>query len=220
MTAWAPGPISPALEEGALHLWRADLATLNVESLQLLSPSEQERAERFLREEDGRRWALSRGLLRALLGRYLQTDGDQLRFATGEHGKPELATGSPQLAFNLSHSGEIALYALSAAGPVGIDVELSRPSLDEVAIARRMIGAAEAERLQGLPPALRSEEFLRLWTRHEAELKCLGVGIGGKPQGDRAPRPWIADLEPGGGAAAAVALPTPPSALHCWQLTY
>jgi 4'-phosphopantetheinyl transferase len=214
---WEQGPARPTLEQGSVHVWRADLATIGRESLQLLSPSEQERAARFLREEDGRRWALSRGLLRALLGRYLQADGHELLLAAGEHGKPELAGDGP-LAFNLSHSGPMALYAFSATAPVGVDVELARASVDEVAIARRMIGAAEAEQLSSLDPALRAEEFLRLWTRHEAELKCLGVGIGGELRGKPGQRPWIAELEMGARSAAAVAVATPPSELCCWQL--
>jgi 4'-phosphopantetheinyl transferase len=189
-----------------------------MECLKLLSAPEQERAERFLREQDGRRWALSRGLLRTQLGRYLRINGAELLLVIGEHGKPELAGAGPLPCFNLSHSGEIVLYAFSATDPVGVDVELSRPSVDEVAIARRMIGTAEAERLSALDDrALRAEEFLRLWTRHEAELKCLGVGIGGELRGDPRPRPWIAELEMEAGAAAAVAVTTPPSALRCWQ---
>jgi 4'-phosphopantetheinyl transferase len=215
---WEQEPAHPTLGQGALHVWRADLTAAGKECLELLSAPEQERAERSLREEDGRRWGLSRGLLRALLGRYLQVGGHELRFATGEHGKPELAGDGPQLAFNLSHSGEIALYAFSATEPVGVDVELSRPSVDEVAITRRMIGAAEAARLSTLEPVLRAAEFLRLWTRHEAELKCLGVGIGGEHQANPGGRPWIAELEMGPGAAAAVAVATPPRDLRCWQL--
>ncbi len=175
---WQQGSDRPTLEQGALHVWRADLTTVGKECLEQLSGPEQERAERFLREEDGRRWALSRGLLRTLLGRYLRIDGGELLLVIGEHGKPELAGAAPLPCFNLSHSREIALYAFSGTDPVGVDVELSRPSVDAVAIARRMIGAAEAERLSALDPAQRAEEFLRLWTRHEAELKCLGVWDG------------------------------------------
>jgi 4'-phosphopantetheinyl transferase len=216
--SWAPGPTRPVLDDGALHVWRADLATVGREPLGLLSQPERARAERLLGERHSELWALSRGLLRALLGRYLQVDGAELEFTTGEHGKPELAGHVPSPYFNLSHSGEIALYAFSATAPVGIDVELARASVDEVAIARRMIGAAEAERLSSLDPALRAEEFLRLWTRHEAELKCLGVGIGGELQVDPGQRPWVAELDIEPGAAAAVAVATSPSQVHCWHI--
>jgi 4'-phosphopantetheinyl transferase len=199
-------------------VWRADLATVGGEVLDLLSPSERRRADRFLGEQGRRRWGLSRGLLRALLARYLQVDGRGLLFATGEHGKPELAGEVPPLSFNLSHSGPIALYVFSAMIDVGVDVELARPSVDEVAIAERMIGSDEAERLRGLDPALRAREFLRLWTRHEAELKCLGVGIGGQVQVDTGRRPWVAELDIEPGAAAAVAAMTPPGEVHCWRI--
>jgi 4'-phosphopantetheinyl transferase len=188
--------------------------------LGLLSQPERARAERLLGERHGELWALGRGLLRALLGRYLQVDGAELDFTTGEHGKPELAGDGPWPSFNLSHSGEIALYAFSAEAPVGVDVELARASVDEVAIAKRMIGTAAAERLRALDPAPRRKEFLRLWTRHEAELKCLGVGIGGELEAGPGQPTWIAELElgMGAGAAAAVAVAAAPGELRCWRV--
>jgi 4'-phosphopantetheinyl transferase len=229
--AWAPGPARPRLADGAVHVWRADLTSAGDDLLELLSPEEQARAERFLRERDRRLWTRSRGLLRALLGRYLQVDGRTLRFATGAHGKPELlgdasrlvaepargSAASPTMSFNLSHSGGIALYAFATTAAVGVDVELANRPIDAVAIAARMFGAAEAARLQRLDPDSRERELLRAWARHEAELKCLGIGIGGSRQALRGEnRPWVADLEVGGRAAAAVAVEAPPEELRCW----
>ena len=69
------------------------------------------------------------------------------------------------------------------AGPVGVDVEVPRRAIDEVALAARAFGPAEARRLEGLDPAVRAQEFLRAWVRHEAQLKCRGTGIGGAPAG-------------------------------------
>lgn len=81
----------------------------------------------------------------------------------------------------MSHSGELALYAFSTAGAVGVDLETARRPIDEVAIAARLFREADAQRLQSLAPRARRREFLRLWTRYEAELKCRGLGIGGEP---------------------------------------
>jgi 4'-phosphopantetheinyl transferase len=165
-------------------------------------------------------WVRARGVLRALLGRYMGTDPRALRFATGAHGKPELL-GASNLSFNLSHSGPIALYAVTDIRAVGIDVEIARPSLDVLALATRAFGASQAERLAELEPPLREREFLRLWTRHEAALKCRGTGIGGTGIGvmpaAAATEAWIAELEIGQRAAAAVARQTPPRALRAWE---
>jgi len=160
---------------------------------ELLCEQELERAERMLDERDRRLWRRSRGVLRALLGRYLRQDPRSLRLIVGAHGKPALAgdAAEPQaarraapeaasrLSFNLSHSGHLALYAFSESGDVGVDVEVARRAMNEVAIAARVFGPAQAKHLQELDPDSRRREFLRAWVRHEAERKCLGVGLFG-----------------------------------------
>ena len=195
----------------------------------LLCPEEQARAERLLSERDRRLWTRSRGLLRALLSRYLHEEPSALRFATGAHGKPELSDEADgpssasqhdpsrqrKLSFNLSHSGQLALYAFTEAGPVGVDVEVARRSIDEIALAARVFGPAEARRLEELEPAIREGEFLRVWTRHEAQLKCHGTGIGAGTA--NASELWIAELDIGAGAAATVALERPPREMRCWD---
>jgi 4'-phosphopantetheinyl transferase len=223
---WSPGPGHPHLAPGAVDVWRVDLAVVPDDLLELLSPGEHARAERMARARDRELWARSRGVLRGLLGRYLQTDGRTLRLVTDGRGKPTLdpdrarterEAASTQLCFNLSHSGTTALYAFSTAGPVGIDVEVARRPIDTVALATRALGPAEAARLRELDPRRREQEFLRAWVRHEATLKCLGLGIGGSAQGRAEPAPWIAELDIGERAAAALALSAGPTYVRCWD---
>jgi 4'-phosphopantetheinyl transferase len=201
-------------------VWHADLEAVDNELEQLLSAEERARSERFPRAGGGWLWGRSRSVLRALLGRYLEADPRTLRFATGAHGKPALL-GASKLSFSLSHSGPIALYAVTDAGAVGVDVEIARRSRDVLALAMRAFGAAQAERLEEIELPLREREFLRMWTRHEAALKCHGTGIGGMAVGVTpvvaSPEPWIAELEIGQRAAAAVACETPPRALCAWE---
>ena len=116
----------------------------------------------------------------------------------------------------MSHSGHVALYAFSATAAVGVDVEVGRCSVDEVAVARRSLGAEQARELEGLEPAVRRREFLRAWSRHEAQLKCLGVGIGTPIAEVTRRAPWVLDLEPFPDAAAAVAAERPALELRCW----
>jgi 4'-phosphopantetheinyl transferase len=215
-----------------VHVWRVDLNDVTDDLVELLCTQERARAERMLSERDRRLWTRSRGVLRALLGSYLQKDPSTLRFATGPHGKPELldhATGSaaasepssapsPGPSFNLSHSGQLALYAFKGTGAVGVDVEVARRPVDEIALAGRAFGPDEARRLEELDPATRKWEFLRLWVRHEAELKCRETGLGGADAEDAsAGELWIAELEVGARAAAAVALSAAPHELRLWD---
>src|SRR4051812_15630768 len=164
---WPPSPARPALDADAVGVWRADLAQAAArgEAERLLVPSERERAARFAAAADGRRWAAARGILRALLGALTDADPHALRFAEGPHGKPALAVGprgAPALdvRFNLSHSGDVALYAVALGREVGVDLELPRRPVDHVAIARRIFGEREAERLRALDPQAREQAFL------------------------------------------------------------
>ena len=207
-------------------MWRVDLARVTDGLLELLSAGERARAERMARVHDRALRARSRGMLRALLGRYLHTDPRTLRLAVDDRGKPALAqettrTGrkgySMRLSFNLSHSAETAVYAFTTAGRVGVDVEVARRAIDTVAIAARAFGPTEARRLRDLDPEAREREFLRAWVRHEAALKCLGLGLGGSAEGHAESAPWIAQLEMGERSAAAVAVAALPSEVRCWD---
>jgi 4'-phosphopantetheinyl transferase len=198
-----------------VHVWRAELTSVSDDLAKLLCKAERARAERLLNERDGQLWMRSRGVLRALLGRYLREDPSTLRFSTGAHGKPELTPRT--LRFNLAHSAGLALYAIAGTGAVGIDVQMPRRRIDEVALAARTFGAAEARRLAQVDPARRRREFLRLWVRHEAELKRRGTGIGGRLPDAGAGESWITELDVGGLAAAAVAAAAPRRELRLWD---
>jgi 4'-phosphopantetheinyl transferase len=231
LQAWEPPPAVVQLAPGAVHVWRADLAALPEELSSLLSGDELERAGRFRHPRAGQMWAGSRGLLRTLLGRYLQRDPRALQITMGAHGKPALedkpgeagsaipgsqAPRSSGLSFNVSHSGEIGLFAFTTGAQVGVDVEVAGRPRDALALAARTLGADTAAHLQRLEPAERQQEFLREWVRHEAVLKCLGTGLGGAADRRLEREPWIAELDMGPRAAAAVALNAVPRELCCW----
>jgi 4'-phosphopantetheinyl transferase len=228
---WRPGPSRPQLPEGVAHVWRADLARADERLAQLLSEQERTRAERLLSLRDRMHWARSRGLLRALLGRYLEVDPSAVRLATGPHGKPALAdhadasaaeaatTGAIELSrvsFNLSHSGTVALYCFARGMAVGVDAEVDRRPIDELALAERMLDTHTVARLRALSdPTQRRREFLRAWTRHEAQLKCLGTGIGAGEQTGEHP-PWVTNLDLGDGIAGAIACEHAPRESKHW----
>jgi 4'-phosphopantetheinyl transferase len=208
-----------------VDVWRADLTAASDGLGELLCAEEHERARRLPSERDRRLWIRSRGVLRALLARYLGSDPRALRFAVGAHGKPMLErlgsnpTGV-SLCFNLSHSGELALYAVSAKRSVGIDVEVARGrKIDELAIAARVLGPAQARRLAGLAKGARTREFMRAWVANEAAVKCRGAGLGfARPsQGPPTTELWTVELDVGPRAAAAVTVEGGRCELRCWE---
>lgn len=228
---WPRGPAHPRLADGAAHIWRADLTLVGNGLAELLSAAERKRAAHVISDRNRLRWSRSRGALRELLGRYLGEDPRSIALAYGPHGKPELADTGRQLFFNLSHSGDLAFYAFTATGPVGLDVQVARDTgagrgTDYVALARRAFGEDAARRRD--EPG--EEEFLRLWARHEAELKWRGSGIGagapadldppdaGEPEAavDSPASPWIVELDVGPRVAAALALRSQASEQRRW----
>lgn len=218
-TPLQPGPARVRLDADAVDVWLADTDAGGHELGGLLSEDERVRAARFVRAADGTRWTHARGILRALLARYAEIEPRALRFAEGTHGKPVLGAPAPaDLRFNLSHSGALVLIAVARGREVGVDVELPRRAVDHVAIARRVLGEEQAERLAALAdPHERERAFLRAWVRWEAVLKCRGTGIGGAETAPAGPDPWVVELEVGPPAAAALAVEQGPCAVRGWR---
>ena len=218
---WAPAPLTARATDGVIDVWRADLAAIGDRPKELLCKEELARASRIVHERDRVLWARSRGVLRALLARYLGSDPRALRFVLGPHGKPALSAGPTRpgpgadLSFNLSHSGELALYAVTARRAVGIDVEMAGRQVDEVAIAARVLGQAQARRLESLDADARAGEFLRLWVAHEAAVKCRGGELARSREDSHATELWTSALDVGPRAAAALAIEGRRCELRC-----
>ena len=225
---WTAAPPHPRAAANIVHIWRADLNAVAEGLEDLLNQDELQRAARIVRACDRIRWARSRGVLRALLGRYLDRDPRQLSFVLGPQGKPALRAGtqpdadlrfklSQDLRFNLSHSGALVLYAVALGRQVGIDVEVARRRVDEVAIAARVLGRDQARRLARLDPEARTREFLRAWVVHEATVKCRGTGLATPAQDSFAAELWTAQMDVGPQAAAAVAIEGGRCELALWE---
>src|SRR5579872_5570201 len=128
---WLAPPDTLTLPENEVHVWLASLEQPEGVMLQLqraLSSDERLRAAKFRFDKDRRHFMIARGVLRTLLSHYLHTPPAQLQFAYNGQGKPSLdmpVQGKP-LHFNLSHSYELALFAFSYAGPIGVDIEYMR----------------------------------------------------------------------------------------------
>jgi 4'-phosphopantetheinyl transferase len=172
------GEVYAALEPGTIEVWRASLDQHSdvVRTLEtLLSDDERDRRDRFHFDRDRTRYVVGRGLLRALLGRYLGEEPAGLEFRYSRYRKPSLAEGGPH--FNLAHSGSTAFYAFSPAFEVGIDVELVQVENADERVARRFFSSVEVQTLMALPEAARTHAFFSCWTRKEAFLKARGDGL-------------------------------------------
>jgi 4'-phosphopantetheinyl transferase len=179
-TVWPALAEAPPLAEGELRCVRAslDAPSERVEQLRAsLSEDELKRADRFRMEVHRRRFAVGRGFLRALLASHLGAAPDELRFAYGPQGKPRLEGPGRYLRFNLSHSRDLALAAISRGIEVGVDLEKIRSQVDLEGIARRFFSPAEAADLLARPEAERPLAFFRCWTRKEAFIKAKGGGL-------------------------------------------
>lgn len=165
-----------------VHLWLADLDTLGWDPgrfRELLSEDEVQRASRYHNRDDWRHFILRRGLLRSILGRYLGVPPAEVRFIYSQYGKPGLdgIHRASWLNFNLSHSADLALFALGRGRRVGVDVERVRTDLDIVELAGRYFSTAERAALLALPGADQLHAFFACWTRKEAFIKASGWGL-------------------------------------------
>jgi 4'-phosphopantetheinyl transferase len=172
----------PPLGAEEVHVWRSSLhvPASDLEDLrQSLSVDEIARAERFRVPKVREQFIVARGTLRTLLGRYLGIDPAEAAFVYGPLGKPALAErwADTSIHFNLSHSGDVALYAFSVGRELGVDVERHRPAEKIEGIASRFFSPRECAALQALPDEQRRELFFRYWTVKEAYLKARGKGL-------------------------------------------
>ncbi len=143
----------------------------------LLSADEILRANRFLAFRDGEGYVVARAVLRVVLAGYLDTCPEDVALAYNDFGKPYVAGcgEATPLHFNLSHSGSLAVLAVSDQFPLGIDIEEISPLKED--IAGHFFSAREQTALRNLPPDQYLRGFYRCWTRKEALVKGYGEGL-------------------------------------------
>lgn len=167
------------LPEGVVHLWKRHLDATAAEvsaSYQLLSAEEAERARRFLVDRPRNAFVLTRGTLRALLGRYLDSGPHSIRFRYEAHGKPLLEEAS-NLSFNVSHTDGLALIGVVRGRRIGVDVEKVNQETEVGNLAERFFSESERQDLRRLRGDELRAAFFRVWTRKEAYIKATGEGL-------------------------------------------
>ena len=165
------------LLERDVHVWNVDL-NLDLDQIhhfsQFLTDQERQRAAKFINPLHGSRWTVARGYLRQILSQYLNITPAEIVLSYGKQGKP--AVEGNDLQFNLSHSGDRAVYALSAKQPVGIDLELIHP-LPAADLVDRFFTVNEQAIFHSLPVEIQQAAFFHAWTQKEAYLKACGTGL-------------------------------------------
>jgi 4'-phosphopantetheinyl transferase len=157
---------------------RLDPARHLDEALRCLSGAEAQRAALFFKDADRVRYTFAHAMLRTLLARRLAVTPAGLAFAAGPNGKPHLAGPAARLAFNLSY-GDATVALAFARRPVGVDLEAVRDNVAFGDIGSRFFQPDELRYLDPSAGLGVRDRFFRLWTRKEAVLKALGVGLGG-----------------------------------------
>lgn len=238
---WSTPPQHYSLDAAEIHVWRAtlDAGSARVDRLaQALSQDEPARAARFHFERDRRRFVVARGLLRTMLGSYLQLPPAALRFVYNEYGKPALAPEHDSaLQFSLAHSGDRALFAFVHGAEIGVDLESIRTDFDFTQLAEQFFSPQEWAQLHTMPAHLQRAAFFRCWTSKEAYIKARGQGLSlpltsfsvtlrpdEPPRIEDAsngtgvaPRWTLYDLAPENGYAGALAVQGEGWSLRCWQ---
>jgi 4'-phosphopantetheinyl transferase len=239
-SAWTPAAAPPALRENEVHVWRARIDAVSEADIALLSQDELQRADQFLLPHLRHNFIARHAFLRRLIAAYLdQPDPKRIAFSNGANGKPELAGSQSRLKFNLSDSGDYFLLGVSNLSQLGVDIEKIRTVSNMDDLAETCFSSTE------LTPyyAAESDEdrlaaFFSGWTRKEAFIKALGLGLafplkdvevtmaplearivrvdGASPSADR----WtLVSLEPAPGYAAAVAADSRPVSIKLLAMT-
>lgn len=168
------------LEKSQVAIWHIPLAQNDATiraCRSLLPPDEIERADRFYFEKDRRHFAVAHGALRQILARYTGADPREIEFSFGSKGKPDLKSPVDTIKFNLSHSGNLALLAVTREAILGVDVEFIKTDFGGQEIAERFFSRHEVSTLLALPMEERAHAFFSCWTRKEAYIKAVGEGL-------------------------------------------
>jgi 4'-phosphopantetheinyl transferase len=181
-TQWNSALVEYKIDCHTVHVWRAYFQpslVSNREFLGCVSKEEFERAQRFIRKGDRDRYIFSHGFLRSVLSSYIDCAPQQIVIEGKPRHKPFLVSPDPSkdIRFNLSHSEDIVLVAVTSGSEVGIDVEYMRRIPEALQIVNSNFSPDEKMFLNSLPPEDFEEGFYTCWTSKEAFLKGIGKGL-------------------------------------------
>jgi 4'-phosphopantetheinyl transferase len=178
---WNATLATDILGRGEIAVWFVSLhqpgSTIET-AASVLSAEEMQRAGQFRFSLHRNRFILAHAALRHILGIYSRCPASSIDFIISPHGKPSLTNNQRgKIEFNLSHSEDLAVVAVSFGSILGVDVEQVREMPDWRQMASQFFSDAEIAAIERAPLAEKSTMFLRFWTRKEALLKAIGTGL-------------------------------------------
>ncbi|MGD9488068.1 MAG: 4'-phosphopantetheinyl transferase superfamily protein [Calditrichaceae bacterium] len=179
-TTWKNYCEQTLIVDGDVQVWRVrlNIQIKVIEMLEnLLSPDELDRANRFMFQKDRIHYIACRGQLRILLAQSTGMSPGKLQFGYNLYGKPYLVSPVSGPYFNVSHSNNLALIAISGDSQIGVDIEFMRLNTEPLQIARNFFSQHEYRQLINLPQNQQKEAFYNCWTRKEAYIKACGKGL-------------------------------------------
>ncbi len=182
MTQWQSHEAFGELAQGTVHVW---LNYMNIHQAKLkhlyplLSDAEKARSEQFKFFKHRKHFIASHGFLHAVLANYLDTEAATIEFDYGDNGKPSIISeqNTRDIKFNLSHSGNLAILAVSNSFDVGIDIECIERKTDWRGISQRFFTHREQAEITRLTEDQQKAAFYQVWTRKEARMKVTGDGL-------------------------------------------
>ena len=179
---WKKPPSNLSLSSDFIDIWqtRLDLSVRDIEYYaDMLCAEEKQRVDKFKFSKKRHEYIITRGLLRRVLAQTLDTDPHSLQFEYAEHGKPYLTERwqDKTVSFNVTHSGNKALVAVTLERNIGVDIELIRTEVEFDKLSNRFFSADESSSLETYKKQDLSKAFYACWTGKEAYVKALGDGI-------------------------------------------
>lgn len=176
---WLNPSVCNFIADNRIDVWKVGVSSnlLLVDGfLTIMTPDEIARANRFYQLKDRNRFIVSRGALRHIMGKYLKQSPSNVEFGVGENNKPNIKSGYPiNLQFNMSHSGDAILLAISDAA-IGADIEFINTSFGFGEVLEDNFSVDEISYIKDADSVNR---FFRLWTCKEALTKATAQGLDG-----------------------------------------
>ena len=169
----------PAATSVGVDIWHIDTRQMNIDyqrCLHVLDQTERDAAAKFKHQSLSERYVLNHGLVRIILADYLAAQPCELQFEREVYGKPYLPD-YPELTFNISHSADDLLLAVSSGVSLGVDIERIRPRQNFSGVIERCCSVNEQFYWKALPEEFQIAAFYKFWTYKEAFVKAVGRGL-------------------------------------------
>lgn len=176
---WAHPAKDSYILNKSIHIWKINYPDFSGKQkilLEILNNTEKERSDKFHFKTDRKRYITTKALLKIILAQTLSTEPGQINFEFNKYGKP-LIKNSNSPHFNVSHSADIGIIAITDVASIGVDVEKYRKRMNSPKVAKRFFSEKEAKAFLSLPHEQRLQGFFNCWTRKEAFIKALGLGL-------------------------------------------